>query len=206
MSVRRLRKVFERSTRALARGVPIRKTAAGIWAPALIPQLVDVVALLHEMGVLGRAAPAGPVVDAGAGDGRVAAVAAHFEPARPVCGIEWDPALHAQAVENLAALRRWCGGYAAVQLVQGDYCDPATYASCGIDLREPFVALNYPDGNERQLARFIARRGAPGATLCLFTHNRSLDIDDLPLRARRDVPAAGSPAWRLSIYRRLAAG
>ena len=203
MSVRRLRAVFDRSTRALARGVPIRKTAAGIWVPSTIPELVDIVTLLHELGVLGAAATPAPVVEAGMGDGRVAAVLAHVEPARPVYGIEWDPELYARAVENLAALRRWNRGYGAVHLVEGDYCDPATYASCGLDLRDPLVIVNYPDGNQRRLAQFVARHAAPGATLCLFTHDRSLDIDELPLDARREVPVDGSPPWRLSVYRKL---
>ena len=206
MSVRRLRAVFDRSTRALARGVPIRKTALGIWVPSTIPQVVKVVTLLHEMGVLGAAAPPAPVVDAGMGDGRAAAVLAHFEPARPVYGIEWDPALYARAVENLAALRRGRRGYGAVHLVEGDYCDPATYASCGLDLRDPLVIVNYPDGNQHGLAEFVARHAAPGATLCLFTHDRSLGIDELPLHARRDVPLDGSPPWRLSVYRRQPPG
>ncbi len=187
----------------MARGVPIRKTAAGIWVPSSIDELVGVVTLLHEMGVLGAAAPPAPVVEAGMGDGRVAAVLAHFEPARPVYGIEWDPELYARAVENLAALRRWSRGYRAVRLVEGDYCDPATYASCGLDLRNPLVIVNYPDGNERRLEQFVVRHGAPGATLCLFTHDRSLDIDELPLHARRDVPVGVAAPWRLSVYRKL---
>ena len=198
-----MRAVFDRSERALARGVPIRKTAAGIWVPSSIDELVGVVTLLHEMGVLGAAAPPAPVVEAGMGDGRVAAVLAHFEPARPVYGIEWDPELCARAVENLAALRRWSRGYRAVRLVEGDYCDPATYASCGLDLRNPLVIVNYPDGNERRLEQFVVRHGAPGATLCLFTHDRSLDIDELPLHARRDVPVGVAAPWRLSVYRKL---
>ena len=196
--------MFDRSARALARGVPIRKTAAGIWVPATIPQLVEVVTLLHEMGVLGAAAPPAPVVEAGMGDGRAAAVLAHFDPARPVYGIERDPVLHARAVDNLAALRRWRRGYGALRLVEGDYCEPATYASCGLDLRDPLVIVNYPDGNQRRLARFVARHAGPSATLCLFTHDRSLDIDELPLHARRDVPADGSLPWRLSVYRQPA--
>ena len=105
MSLRRLRAVFDRSERALARGVPIRKTAVGIWVPSAIEQIVEVAALLREMGLLGAGAPPAPVVEAGMGDGRVAAVLAHLEPARPVYGIEWDPVVYAQAGENLRALR-----------------------------------------------------------------------------------------------------
>ena len=201
MRVGRLQAVFDRSERALARGVPIRKTAAGIWVPSAIPQIVAVAAVLREMGLLGPAAPPAPVIDAGMGDGRVAAVLAHLEPARPACGIERDPVLYAQALENLRALRGRGGACAAVRLVEGDYCDPASYASCGVKLGEPLVILNYPDGNQQRLARFVARHGGPHATLCLFTHDRSVDIDELPLHARCDVPAEAGPDWQLSIYR-----
>lgn len=201
MSLRRLRAVFDRSERALARGVPIRKTAVGIWVPSAIEQIVEVAALLREMGLLGAGAPPAPVVEAGMGDGRVAAVLAHLDPARPVYGIERDPVVYAQAVENLRALRRRGGGYAAVRLIEGDYCDPATYASCGVDLGTPLVILNYPDGNQQRLARFVARHAGPDATLCLFTHDHSVDVAELPLRARRDMPVAVGPDWRVSIYR-----
>ena len=203
MSVRRLRAVFDRSERALARGVPIRKTAAGIWVPSSIEQIVEVAGLLREMGLLGAGAPPAAVVDAGMGDGRVAAVLAHLEPARPVYGIERDPVVFAQAAENLRALRGRGGGYAAVRLVEGDYCDPATYASCGVRLDARLVIVNYPDGNQQRLARFLARHAGPEAALCLFTHDRSVDVAELQLNARRDMPAAYGPDWLLSIYRRF---
>ena len=203
MSVRRLQAVFDRSERALARGIPIRKTAAGIWVPSAIPQIVEVAAALREIGVLGAGSPPPPVVDAGMGDGRVAAVLAHLEPARPVYGIERDPVLYAQAEENLRALQGHGSEYAAVRLVEGDYCDPDTYASCGVDLRAPLVILNYPDGNQQRLAQFLARHAGPDAALCLFTHDRSLDVAELKLHARRDMPAPPGPDWKLSVYRGL---
>lgn len=205
MSLRRLQGLFDRSERALARGVPIRKTAAGIWVPSAIPQIVELAALLREMDVPESARPAAPVVDAGMGDGRVVAVLAHLDPARAVYGIERDPVLYAQAAENLRSLREHgdCGG---AHLVEGDYCDPDTYASCGIDLRAPLVVLNYPDGNEHNLARFLARHAGPDAALCLFTHDRTVDVGELRLRARRDLPAEVGPDWRLSIYRGLPGG
>ena len=200
MSLRRLQNVFDRSERALASGVPIRKTATGIWAPSSIPQIMVVARRLHEIGVLGAGAPPGPVVDAGSGDGRVPAVLASLEPQRPAYGIESDTALVAQAAENLRALRRVAGS-GAVRLVAGDYCDVATYAACGIDLDAPLVVLNYPDGNQRPLAQFLARH-APSAALCLFTHDHEIDVDDLPLSHRCDLPAEAGPDWRLSVYRR----
>ena len=199
MSLRRLQAVFNRSERALASGVPIRKTAAGIWAPSSIPQIMVLVTRLHEIGLLGAGASPGPVVDAGAGDGRVPAVLAFREPERPACGIEYDPALHVQAEVNLRALRR-VAGCGAVRLVEGDYCDPSIYAACGIDLAAPLVVLNYPDGNQQRLAQFIARH-APAAALCLFTHDRELDISDLSLDYRADLPVDVGPDWRLSVYR-----
>lgn len=196
----RLEAVFERSVRALASGVPIRRTSAGIWAPSPLPVIVQVVTLLRELGLLGRGAPPGAVVDAGMGDGRVAALIARLEPSRRVCGIECDPVLHARAVENL----RRVGVHAGVRAVAGDYCDPAAYASCGLDLREVGVVVNYPDGNQDRLARFVAAHAGPDASLCLFTHDRGLEVDALPLRAQRDLPVDDGDdglGWRLSVYR-----
>ena len=162
-----LRAVFDRSVRRLARGVPIRKTIAGIWTPSPVSVIVQVAALLREMGLVGAAAAPGPVVDAGTGDGRVAAVLSRLEPSRPVYGIEKDPALCVQAAANLRALR----ARGKVHLVEGDYCDVAAYESCGLDRRAIAVVVNYPDGNQRRLARFVAEHAGPDARLCLFTHD-----------------------------------
>lgn len=191
-----LRAVFDRSVRRLARGVPIRKTIAGIWTPSPVSVIVQVAALLREMGLVGAAAAPGPVVDAGTGDGRVAAVLSRLEPSRPVYGIEKDPALCVQAAANLRALR----ARGEVHLVEGDYCDVAAYESCGLDRRAIAVVVNYPDGNQRRLARFVAEHAGPDARLCLFTHDRSVEVDELALQARRDAPVDDGPDWRLSVY------
>lgn len=188
-----LRAVFDRSVRRLARGVPIRKTITGIWTPSPVSVIVQVAALLREMGLVGAAAAPGPVVDAGTGDGRVAAVLSRLEPSRPVYGIEKDPALCVQAAANLRARGE-------VHLVEGDYCDVAAYESCGLDRRAIAVVVNYPDGNQRRLARFVAAHAGPDARLCLFTHDRSVEVDELALQARRDAPVDDGPDWRLSVY------
>ena len=193
----RLEAVFARSVRALAPGVPIRRTSAGIWVPSPLPVIEQVVTLLRELGLLGGAAPPGAVVDAGMGDGRVAAVVARLEPSRRVYGIECDPVLHARAVDNL----RRAGLRAGVRAIAGDYCDPAAYASCGLDPREVGLVVNYPDGNQERLARFVAAHAGPDAALCLFTHDRGLEVGALPLHAQRDLPVDDGFEWRLSVYR-----
>ncbi len=200
-SIGKLEAIFERSEHALAHGVPIRKTSAGIWVPSPIPVIVAAVSSLKELGLLGPAAAGRTVVDAGMGDGRVAAVVAALEPSHAVYGIERDPVLYARAAQNLRRVLRIARGHPRVQPVEGDYCDVATYASCGLDLRAVGVVVNYPDGNQERLARFIAAQAGPGASLCLFTHDRELRIGDLVLRAERDLPAEYGPDWRLAVYR-----
>lgn len=200
-SIARLEAIFQRSEQALAPGVPIRKTSAGIWVPSPIPVIAAAVSSLKELGLLGPAAAGATVVDAGMGDGRVAAVVAALEPSHAVYGIERDPVLYARAAQNLRRVLRIARGGPRVQPVEGDYCDVATYASCGLDLQTVGVVVNYPDGNQERLARFIAAHAGPGASLCLFTHHRALQIDDLVLRAERDLPAEYGPDWRLAVYR-----
>ncbi len=201
MSIGRLEAIFQRSERALAHGVPIRKTSAGIWVPSPIPMIAAAVSSLKELGLLGPEAAGRTVLDAGMGDGRVAAVVAALEPSHAVYGIERDPVLYARAAQNLRRVLRIARGRPRVQPVEGDYCDVATYASCGLDLQTVGVVVNYPDGNQERLARFIAAHAGPGASLCLFTHDRALRIDDLVLRAERDLPAEYGPDWRLAVYR-----
>ena len=208
MSIRRLEAIFQRSEQALAPGVPIRKTSAGIWVPSPISVIVELVSALKEIGVLGpgTAGAAGAVVDAGMGDGRVAAVIAALEPSRPVFGIERDAVLCSRARQNLQRVRRIARGRPGVHPVEGDYCDVATYASCGLDLQAVGAVLNYPDGNQERLARFVAAHAGPGASLCLFTHDRAVEIRELVLRAERDLPAEYGLTWRLSVYRGRAGG
>ena len=201
MSIARLEAIFQRSEQALAPGVPIRKTSAGIWVPSPISVIVEVVSSLREIGLLGSAAASGAVVDAGMGDGRVAAVLAWLEPSRPVYGIERDAVLYSRARQNLRRVRRMAPGGPEAHPVEGDYCDVATYASCGLDLRQVGVVINYPDGNQERLAHFIATHAGPGASLCLFTHDRALEIRELVLRAERHLPADYGLDWRLSVYR-----
>ena len=201
MSIGRLEAIFQWSERALAHGVPIRKTSAGIWVPSPISMIVDAVSALRELGLLGPAAAGRAVVDAGMGDGRVAAVVALLEPSHPVYGIERDPVLCARAEQNLRRALRTSRGSPRVHPVEGDYCDVATYASCGLDLQAVGVVINYPDGNQERLARFVAAHAGPGASLCLFTHDRDLEVRELVLRAERDLPTDFGPDWRLSIYR-----
>ena len=170
--------------------------------------LETAVAVLSAEGLLlGGARGAGPAtghaIDAGSGDGRVVAVIAWLVPGQAVLGVEADDVLHARATSHLRAL-----GAAGVidpahlRLAAADYCDPATYAALGVALARARLVLNYPDGNQHRLARFVAANCGPETTLGLLTHDRDLAVDALPLRGHHDVRARRGPPWRLSLYRR----
>ena len=203
----KLARVFERSEASTGRALPIRKTGRGIWAATPVRVIEAAVKRLHGIGLLGDAGPPGHVIDAGTGDGRVSAVLAARDPSRVVYGFETDTALYAQAVANLHALEA-DGRIDAAQLhlLEADYCDVRSYERGGIALSQTAVVFNYPDGNERQLARFVAQHCGPQTTLCLLTHNRTLELDELPRRACHDVSDGTGPRWRLSLYSRSTAG
>ena len=194
--------MFERSTTRLGGSLPIRKTSAGIWVPTPVPVITMAARLLEEMGLLGDAAPGGLIVDAGTGDGRVPAVLASLDPTRPICGIEADALLYTQAVANLEALSSHRLDSRLVTLIEGDYCDTRAYTSHALDLRDIGMFLNYPDGHEQQLARFVARHAGAAAKLVLLTHDRSVGVRELELCARRRVVVAGEQDWELSVYQR----
>lgn len=204
---RRLAATFERPGTADGRTLPIRRTGRGIWVATPIRVLEAAVVILSADGLLGGARAAGaangPVIDAGSGDGRILAVIAWLVPGQPVLGVEADEVLHARAASHLRAL-----GEAGVidpahlRLAAADYRDPATYAVRGIALARARLVLNYPDGNQHGLARFVATHCGPQTTLGLLTHDRDLTIDTLPLRRRHDVRVRRGPPWRLSLYRR----
>ena len=203
MALKQLSKVFARSEASRGHALPIRKTARGIWVPTPVRVIADAIETLEKIGLLGEGTPPGHMIDAGTGDGRVLAVLASLDPTRLVYGIEADPALYAEAVTNLQTLdARGLIDAARVHLIEADYCDLTTYETRGIALRQTGVIFNYPDGNERRLARFVSERCGRGTTLCLLTHDRTLALDELELRDRRDVSAGTGPAWRLSLYSR----
>jgi hypothetical protein len=197
-----LRRVFERSEASTRRALPIRKTGRGLWVPTPVRVLEEAIETLREFGLFGEGA-AGHVIDAGSGDGRLPAVFAFFNPGLTVYGIEADPALHVQAVTNLQTLAaRGLIGSAHVQLIEADYGDPVTYETRGVALHQTVVIFNYPDGNQRRLARFVSDRCGRDTLLCLLTHDRTLELDELTLREGRDVSAGTGAPWRLSLYSR----
>ena len=197
-----LTRIFERSESSSGRSLPIQKTGRGIWAGTPVRVVAEASATLGELGVLNGKHQAGYVIDAGTGDGRVPGVLASLNPTLVVHGIESDSALHARAASNLHALAT--SGLidsTRVHLLEADYCDIATYETRGIALHQASVIFNYPDGNERHLARFVAEHCGHDTTLCLLTHNRALEVDELDLLARHDINDGTGPPWRLSLYR-----
>ena len=210
---RRLAAAFDRPAAADGRALPIRHTARGIWVATPIRVIEAAAGSLSAAGLLGGPAgtggeprpviDAGPVVDAGSGDGRVSAVISWLVPGQPVFGVEADAVLHARATAHLHELG--AAGIidpAHIRLAAADYCDPETYAARGIALSRTRLVLNYPDGNQHRLARFVAARCPPETALALLTHDRDLTVDALPLRERHDVRAGSGPPWSLSLYRR----
>ena len=203
-SLKRLYTVFERSEASLVHSLPIRKTICGTWAPTPLPVIEEAIAVLEDIGLLGQATPLRIVVDAGTGDGRVPAVLAACDPTRTVYAIEQDPTLFAQAFVNLEGLRaKGVIDHTRLYLAQADYCEMATYKACGLDFRQTGIVFNCPDGDQRRLARLIAEHGGAGTSLCLLAPDRSLEVDELELRVRRDVTVAAELSWRLSVYGRV---
>jgi hypothetical protein len=205
--LQQLTRIFERSEASSGRLLPIRKTGRGIWAATPIRVVAEAASTLTELGILDGEQQTRPVIDAGTGDGRVMAVLAGLNPSLVAYGIEADQALHTRAVANLHTLST--SGLidsTRVHLLEADYCDVGTYETRDIALNEVGLIFNYPDGNERQLARFVADHCGHDTTLCLLTHNRTLEVDELELSARHDVSDGTGPPWRLSLYRRRSSG
>ncbi len=203
MSHKKLVAIFDRSMETLGSGLPIRKTSIGIWVPTPLPVIIGAISLMQEMKLLGRTAPRGAVIDAGTGDGRVAAVLAYLNPSQPIYGLELDPVLLAQAVANWRELRiQGLAVEASVRMIEADYCDIVTYESCALNFSETCAILNYPDGNQGRLANFVAEHGGSRTSLCLLTHDHSVNLDTLELCAQREVQVTGEINWVLSVYRR----
>ena len=201
MPLRHLRAVFERSGAFPAHFLPLRKTHCGTWVPTPLRAIEEGCKVLEDIGLLGRKAPPGDLIDAGTGDGRLPAFLAQRDSHREIHGIELDPVLFALAQENLETLEtKGVVGRTHVHLLEGDYGDVSTYRAGGIDLHTIHMFFNYPDGNQARLARFIRTQVGPETKLCILTHDRTLEIDDLIMQDRHDLHVGDEQPWRLSIY------
>ena len=200
MSLRQLQAVFDRSQTQLAPTLPIQKTSLGIWVPTPLKVIDTAGALLKNRGWLDSSRP-GHLLDAGTGDGRVGMLLSRLDSARVVYGIERDARLYARALENLEKLgQKGLVDPARVQIVEGDYCDAATYLGAQIEFRYTHLIFNYPDGHQHQLGLFVATHAGSQTKLCLLSHDRTLELDELRLEDRFDVGVLNEPDWRLSVY------
>lgn len=201
MPLRHFRAVFERSSASLAQTLPLRRTVGGFWAPTPLRAVERGCEALMHLGLLGAGAAPGHLIDAGTGDGRLPAFLSQLEPTREIHGIELDPALCTLARDNLETLgRKRSVDLDRVHLIEGDYCDPSTYVEGSIDTQAVHIFFNYPDGNQARLARFVRAHAGPRSKLCILTHDRTLEIDDLALEEHHSVDVGDDQAWRLSIY------
>ena len=202
MSLRQLQAVFDRShtSTSFTQTLPIQKTSVGIWVPTPLEVIDAAGGLLKDRGWLDASQP-GHLLDAGTGDGRVGMLLSRLDATRVVYGIEHDPRLYDRARENLEKLgEKGLIDPDLVQIVEGNYCDVSTYRGARIAMRQTHLIFNYPDGNQQQLGQFIMAHAGAQTKLCLLSHDRTLDLDELRLEDRFDVGVSNEPEWRLSVY------
>lgn len=175
-----------------ADGPPLRVTDAGLWHPTPLDVLAAAVPVLERAGLF---FPGATVFDAGAGDGRVLAALALGLSAWPgvrLAGLESDADLADEAARRLGAL-------APRPLVAaGDYLRADDYLRVSVAPAELDVALNYPDGNERALLRWL-REQAPRCALVVLSAETDPDLG-APPRLRLEVPRADAPPWHVSVF------
>ena len=197
-AIKRLCKIFERSEASLVHSLPIRKTIWGILSPTPVRVIEEAISSRTSAFSVRRPRDALWLTPALVIVGyRLAAM----DPARPVYGIEQDPVLFAQAAANLQTLHASCViDLTRSHLAEADYCGIATYEAGGLDFLQTGLVFNYPDGNQRRLARFISAHGWAETRLCILTHDRRFALDELELRVWRDVTVGAESSWRLSVY------
>ena len=175
----RLSRIFECSTETTGHTLPLRRTAKGIWVPTPISVIRNAAQILNSIGILNKSSTENSVIDAGCGDGRLLGSLAALIKQGCFYGIELDPTLYAKAEANIKSLsRKHLTGRATIGLIRGNYCRPDTYRvkNDPLTLQQKLLFLNYPDGNERKLARFINNHCRTGTTLCLLSPDRKRTI------------------------------
>lgn len=182
----------------------LRLTDRGIWHPTPLAVVAAAVSVLTEMRLLEAQGRPLRVLDAGAGDGRLVAALALGLPATldaRVAGIESDSDLarSARARVELAAPRLFREGL--VQIAEGDFFDLRPYATLGWATRELDLVFNYPDGNERRLARWLADHGGPQTRLAILgpDHDPAIGLmADWRAAVRGEGDA--STEWTLAVF------
>ena len=167
-------------------------TEQGIWHPTPLDVLLPALEAMAREGWLGSAGRALTPLDAGSVDGRVVgalAIISGLSADTRVLGLESTATLATQSrerLERMAPSRR-------AQITQGDFLDMASYGALGIAPSDVDVFLNYPDGNEQALGRFVLQQ-APDATLLVLSPDRRLALSGLALLGRLEI-ASGGPGW-----------
>jgi hypothetical protein len=178
---------------------PLQITSGGLWQPTPLAVLAAALPLVE--GLLTSSAHGPRVIfDAGAGDGRVLAALALGLPPRldvTLVGLECAPPLARAARATMGALplpvsRR-------PRVAEGSYLEPRDYARVGVDPQGLDLVLNYPDGNETRLLRFLEAEAGPATRLLVLSPDRFPDLGRAPLR-RETVPSANGAAWSLSVF------
>jgi SAM-dependent methyltransferase len=198
----RLRDLYGESDDAAASA--LRLTDHGIWHPTPLAVVAAAVSFLGETGFLKAQGRPLRALDAGAGDGRLVAALALGLPATidaRVAGIESDAhlAATARARLELAAPRLFREGL--VQIAEGDFFDLRSYAALGWAPRDVDLVFNYPDGNEKRLAGWLAEHGGPQTRLAVLSpdHDPALGLAAdwrAPVRSNGDA----STEWTLAVF------
>ena len=192
---------FEQSEKRAFGGQPLRLTGAGIWLPAPLDVVAAAMRALRGAGFWTRLGDAPKVLDAGMGDGRVVASLCAVGHHVQAYGIEIHHQLSELANENLHDLSE--RGLPKIwRTCDGSYLDRATYAKLGIHVEDIDAFFNYPDGNEHELAAFLASYARRRAFLVVLTPDHAFRIEGLD--HDEDLPIerpSGSPGFHLALYR-----
>ena len=204
MSLRQLKAVFNRSESSVGLNLPIYRTGVGIWVPTPIEVIYKSLLWLLDSEWYKQTASL-TVIDAGAGDGRVAILFSWLAATRPVLGVEYDPTLFARAVSCLGVLRKKkVADFSRLHLAQGNYLDISTYQPFSEIFRDPCLVMNYPEvrlKNYERLAEFMKSKMSPVSRLCFVSHSKFSKVDQFELDSCCEIKAKDDSLWWASLLK-----
>lgn len=182
-------------------GIVKLETRYGQFAPSPLAPLEECVQALVRDCVI---PPHGPVLDAGAGDGRVTALFGHL--GYRACGIEGDQILAGLARKNIRELQTAGLVPPDTAVCPGDFTSRSAYSRLFIAFPDFGIVFNYQSNAE--LVAALIREESPAGTVFLYAAHH---VAHLPFERLEHVQSIAYPPFGreespifLHVYKKMA--
>ena len=176
---------------------PYKRTAVGQYVPSPLLHVRVAFDYLIENAAIDAA---GPLLDAGSGDGRIIALTA-FVHGIPTVGVEYDSELVETSRQHLKSLKRLGLQGASELVLHGDFTEDETYEQASLRFEDFTTVFNYIN-NEGDIALKVAQQSKPGTKLIILGAFPLPEFHGLALEHNLQLATGTGPAHSVAFANR----